>query len=139
MNERPGGEAAYERPLGDAITGNGAFFTREDAVEAAWAVVEPVLDTIFLPCSAPPKPVARNRRHHESLAFAEHGKMKKVLPVAEGHAEAVLAEFPREGVNDEALAADLQRGGTAAFAKSWGDLMSRIAAKNEMPTKARRA
>jgi glucose-6-phosphate 1-dehydrogenase len=44
MNERPGGEAAYERPLGDAITGNGAFFTREDAVEAAWAVVEPVLD-----------------------------------------------------------------------------------------------
>ena len=29
--------------LGDALTGDGALFTREDAVEAAWAVVDPVL------------------------------------------------------------------------------------------------
>ena len=27
------------------MTGNGALFTREDAIEAAWAVVEPVLKT----------------------------------------------------------------------------------------------
>ncbi len=33
----------YERLLGDAMAGNGALFTREDAVEAAWAVVDPVL------------------------------------------------------------------------------------------------
>ena len=33
----------YERLLGDALTGDGALFTREDAVEAAWAVVDPVL------------------------------------------------------------------------------------------------
>jgi glucose-6-phosphate 1-dehydrogenase len=33
----------YERLLGDALTGNGALFTRQDAVEAAWAVVDPVL------------------------------------------------------------------------------------------------
>ena len=26
------------------MAGNGALFTREDAVEAAWAVVDPVLD-----------------------------------------------------------------------------------------------
>ncbi len=38
-----GQEAPYERLLGDAMAGNGALFTREDAVEAAWAVVEPVL------------------------------------------------------------------------------------------------
>ena len=43
MDERPGEEAPYERLLGDALAGNGALFTREDAVEAAWAVVEPVL------------------------------------------------------------------------------------------------
>ena len=27
------------------MAGDGALFTREDAVEAAWAVVEPVLET----------------------------------------------------------------------------------------------
>ncbi len=43
IDERPGEEAPYERLLGDAMTGNGALFTREDAVEAAWAVVDPVL------------------------------------------------------------------------------------------------
>jgi glucose-6-phosphate 1-dehydrogenase len=42
-DERPSEEAPYERLLGDAMAGNGALFTREDAVEAAWAVVDPVL------------------------------------------------------------------------------------------------
>ena len=45
VDEQPGEEAPYERLLGDAMAGNGALFTREDAVEAAWAVVEPVLKT----------------------------------------------------------------------------------------------
>ena len=70
------------------------------------------------------------------LAFAGHGKVDNVLPVDEGYAEAVIAEFTREGVNDEALAADLQREGTAAFAKSWNDLMHCIASKSEALTKA---
>ncbi len=43
--EQPGVEMPYERLLSDAMAGNGALFTREDAVEAAWAVVDPVLDT----------------------------------------------------------------------------------------------
>jgi glucose-6-phosphate 1-dehydrogenase len=41
--ERPGQEAPYERLLGAAMVGDGALFTREDAVEAAWVVVDPVL------------------------------------------------------------------------------------------------
>ncbi|MGA9750657.1 MAG: glucose-6-phosphate dehydrogenase [Acidobacteriota bacterium] len=41
--ERPGEEAPYERLLGDAMAGDGALFSREDAVEAAWTVVDPVL------------------------------------------------------------------------------------------------
>ena len=36
-------ESPYERLLGDAMAGDGAVFTRQDAVEAAWAVVDPVL------------------------------------------------------------------------------------------------
>ncbi len=39
-----GAEAPYERLLSDAMAGDGALFTREDAVEAAWAVVDPVLE-----------------------------------------------------------------------------------------------
>ena len=42
-DEQPGEEAPYERLLGDAMIGDGALFTREDAVEASWAVVDPVL------------------------------------------------------------------------------------------------
>jgi len=43
--EQPGEETPYERLLEDAMAGDGALFTREDAVEAAWAAVEPVLKT----------------------------------------------------------------------------------------------
>jgi len=35
--------STYERLLGDAMVGDGALFTSQDAVEAAWAVVDPVL------------------------------------------------------------------------------------------------
>jgi glucose-6-phosphate 1-dehydrogenase len=41
--EIPSDESPYERLLGDAMAGEGALFTSQDAVEAAWAVVEPVL------------------------------------------------------------------------------------------------
>ncbi len=45
LEDQPGEEAPYERLLIDAMAGDGALFTREDAVEAAWAVVDPVLKT----------------------------------------------------------------------------------------------
>ena len=35
--------STYERLLGDAMAGDGALFTSQDAVEAAWTVVDPVL------------------------------------------------------------------------------------------------
>jgi glucose-6-phosphate 1-dehydrogenase len=44
LDERPAEQAAYARLLGDALIGNGALFTREEAVEAAWAVVDPILE-----------------------------------------------------------------------------------------------
>jgi glucose-6-phosphate 1-dehydrogenase len=43
MDEQPGEQTPYARLLGDAMAGNGALFTRQDVVEAAWAVVDPVL------------------------------------------------------------------------------------------------
>ena len=41
----------YERLLGDAMSGDAQLFARQDLVEAAWAVVQPVLDSV-----APPHP-----------------------------------------------------------------------------------
>jgi len=35
---------AYERLLGDAMAGDAMLFAREDGVEAAWGVVQPILD-----------------------------------------------------------------------------------------------
>ncbi len=51
LEELPGAELPYERLLGDAMAGDGALFTREDAIEAAWAVVEPVLRAHHQACS----------------------------------------------------------------------------------------
>jgi glucose-6-phosphate 1-dehydrogenase len=43
QEEQAGEEAPYERLLSDAMKGDRGLFTREDAVEAAWKVVDQVL------------------------------------------------------------------------------------------------
>jgi transaldolase len=88
-------------------------------------------DTLYVEALAAPDTI-NTMPEKTLLAFADHGKVKSVMPMDEGYAEAVLAEFTREGVNDEALAADLQRQGIAAFAESWRELMSRIASRSEL-------
>jgi glucose-6-phosphate 1-dehydrogenase len=40
---RGGRMGAYERLLGDAMSGDATLFARQDGVEAAWAIVDPVL------------------------------------------------------------------------------------------------
>jgi glucose-6-phosphate 1-dehydrogenase len=42
--EWPGEREPYDRLLAGAMAGDGSLFTREDAVEAAWKVVDPVLE-----------------------------------------------------------------------------------------------
>ena len=64
------------------------------------------------------------------LAFADHGHVGAALAADGGYAEAVLEEFRREGVDDEALAARLQREGAEAFATSWNSLLSRLRDKS---------
>ena len=39
----------YERLLGDALRGDGSLFTRDDCVEAAWSIVEPILRLESMP------------------------------------------------------------------------------------------
>ncbi|MGH6740868.1 MAG: glucose-6-phosphate dehydrogenase, partial [Bradyrhizobium sp.] len=55
LEEQPSRESPYERLLGDAMSGDGALFAREDAVEAAWAVVDPIL------------------KHHDRVHFYKRG------------------------------------------------------------------
>ncbi len=45
MSHNPQGEVmdAYERLLGDAMRGDATLFAREDSVESAWKIVDPVL------------------------------------------------------------------------------------------------
>ncbi len=43
IEEECGERLPYERLLEDAISGDRMLFTRQDNVEAAWAVVDPVL------------------------------------------------------------------------------------------------
>jgi glucose-6-phosphate 1-dehydrogenase len=38
--------APYERLLGDALHGDPALFGRQDAIEAQWAVVDPILGEV---------------------------------------------------------------------------------------------
>ena len=71
------------------------------------------------------------------LAFADHGHISASLPPDGGDAESVLQEFRRAGIDDQALAAQLQREGVAAFAKSWGGLMAKIRQKRPHPQAAR--
>ena len=90
-----------------------------------------VSDTLYVEALAAPDTI-NTMPEKTLLAFADHGKVKGVLPVDEGYAEAVLAEYTREGINDETLAANLQREGVEAFASSWSDLMASIASKSGM-------
>ena len=69
------------------------------------------------------------------LAFADHGKLSKLLPVDGGDADEMIAKFGQAGIDYDQLAADLQREGTESFVKSWTDLLGSIASK-DAPLKA---
>ncbi len=64
------------------------------------------------------------------LALADHGEIGAMLPHDGGDAEEVLDRFTQEGVDLDALAADLQREGAAAFVKSWDDLLACLLEKS---------
>ena len=93
-------------------------------------------DTLYIEALAAPDTI--NTMPDKTLiAFADHGQVKGVMPVDGGDAEEVLAEFKRIGVDDAALADQLQREGTASFDKSWRDLLECIATKGAMLRESR--
>ena len=85
-------------------------------------------DTLYVQALAAPGTI-NTLPEKTLLAFADHGQVERVLPADGGYAEAVIEEFVREGVDDAALAARLQREGVDAFATSWHALLTRIREK----------
>jgi transaldolase len=86
-------------------------------------------DTLYIDALAAPDTI--NTMPDKTLqAFAEHGTIDAPMPVDGGDAEAVIEQIRREGIDDAALAARLQREGAEAFSTSWGELLSRIKEKS---------
>ncbi|WP_205954557.1 glucose-6-phosphate dehydrogenase [Pantoea stewartii] len=54
LDDGIGDMAPYERLIGDAMAGDRQLFTRQDAAELAWKIVEPVLDRKTVPLSYKP-------------------------------------------------------------------------------------
>jgi glucose-6-phosphate 1-dehydrogenase len=77
LNAQPNEEQPYERLLGDAMAGAGALFTREDTVEAAWAVVDPVLEVHG---SAHPYPPGSWGPKHADRLIRPHGRWHNPVP-----------------------------------------------------------
>jgi glucose-6-phosphate 1-dehydrogenase len=80
------GEMPYVRLLEDAMTGDGALFTHEDAIEAAWAVIDPVLKNHhqvlhYKPGSWGPKPadalIAADGCWHKPIPTIQHQRKSK--------------------------------------------------------------
>lgn len=87
------------------------------------------VDTLYVEALAAPDTI--DTMPEKTLhAYADHGKVGAALPVDGGDAEALLEEFRSEGIDDQALAARLQREGADAFSKSWAALLSRIREKS---------
>ena len=89
-------------------------------------------DTLYVQALAAPGTI-NTMPEKTLLAFADHGRVERALPVDGGYAEAVIEEFHREGVDDDALAKRLQREGVAAIATSWHALLTRIREKRTAP------
>jgi len=112
------------------------------AVEGAGARVQRLLwastgtkdpeapDTLYIEALAAPGTI-NTIPDKTLLAFADHGQVRGALPVDGGDAEHVIDEFRRLGVDDAALADQLQVEGAQAFDKAWHDLLDCIAAKSE--------
>ena len=92
-------------------------------------------DTLYIEALAAPDTI-NTIPDKTLLAYADHGRLGAPMAPDGGDAEAVIAEFRRQGIDDDALAERLQREGAEAFAQSWASLLGGIAEKTAALTAA---
>ncbi|VVM08037.1 transaldolase [Methylacidimicrobium tartarophylax] len=92
-------------------------------------------DILYVRSLAAPKTI--NTMPEETLlAFADHGEFGELLPADGGDAATLLAEFREAGIDDHALAEQLQRDGADSFIASWKDLLRSIAERGTLLQRA---
>jgi transaldolase len=69
-------------------------------------------------------------------ALADHGALGGILAADGGDSDEVLARFAAAGIDEDALANQLQDEGAKSFVTSWRDLMDVIATKSALLAKA---
>lgn len=87
-------------------------------------------DTLYVQALAAPNTI-NTMPEKTLLAFADHGLASATMASDGGDAEVIIEAFKRQGVDEQALAAQLQRDGTRAFSTSWQALLTRIEAKRK--------
>ena len=86
-------------------------------------------DTLYVEALAAPDTV-NTMPEKTLLAFAQHGRLGEAMPEDGGDAEQAILRFNQAGIDDKALAAQLQQEGKDSFDKSWSQLLARIAQKS---------
>jgi transaldolase len=85
-------------------------------------------DTLYIEALAAPNTI--NTMPEKTLmAFAEHGRVGEPMAEDGGDCEQVIARFRQAGIDDAALAEQLQQEGKQSFDKSWSELLKRISDK----------
>lgn len=85
-------------------------------------------DVLYIEALAAPDTI--NTMPAETLeAFADHGKIERMMPADGGDSEMMMEKFRKKGIDLNALAADLQKKGAESFEKSWNDLLAAIDSK----------
>jgi len=85
-------------------------------------------DTLYISGLAAPMTI--NTMPDETLlAFADHGRVGKLLDPAGGDADQVMSQLAAAGIDPGELALRLQREGAAAFDASWRNLLASIGSR----------
>jgi len=86
-------------------------------------------DTLYIEALAAPNTI--DTMPEKTLhALADHGKIEAAMSDNSDAAEAMLARFVQNGIDLDALAAQLQKEGAQSFVKSWQELLQRIDEKS---------
>jgi transaldolase len=86
-------------------------------------------DTLYIEALAAPNTI--DTMPEKTLhALADHGNIEAPMSESSDAAEAMLARFVQNGIDLDALAAQLQKEGAQSFVKSWQELLQRIDEKS---------